>query len=82
MAAEALGWAVNQLALALNPSRVIRSGPLTLRGSSLLDPLRKRAREILQACGTEVPATMAEYVGASGAAGLALHEWKPTCSQK
>ncbi len=86
VAAEALGWAVSQLALALNPSRVILSGPLTLLGNSLLHPLQKRAREILQGCGTEVPAiensTMGEYIGAWGAAALALHEWKPTCSPK
>lgn len=82
VAAEALGWAVAQLALALNPSQVILAGPLTLLGETLLDPLRQRAEEILRAAGGSVPAilnsTMGEYSGAVGAAALAVDEWKPT----
>ena len=82
VAAEALGWAVAQLALALNPSQVILAGPLTLLGETLLDPLRQRAGEILRVAGGSVPAivnsTMGEYSGAVGAAALAVDEWKPT----
>jgi glucokinase len=82
VAAEALGWAVAQLALALNPSQVILAGPLTLLGETLLDPLRQRAEEILRNAGGNVPAivnsTMGEYSGAVGAAALAVDEWKPT----
>jgi glucokinase len=81
VAADALGWAVGQLALALNPSQVILAGPLTLLGETLLDPLRQRAEEILRAAGGSVPAivnsTMGEYSGAVGAAALAVDEWKP-----
>ena len=81
VAAEMLGWAVAQLALALNPERVILTGPLTLLGDTLLHPLRKRAETILQESAGEVPAivnsTMGEYSGALGAAALAVHEWKP-----
>jgi N-acetylglucosamine repressor len=81
VAAEALGWAVGQLTLAVAPSRVILAGPLTLLGDILLQPLRKRAEESLQAAGSDTPlivnSTMGEYSGALGAAALAVHEWKP-----
>ena len=81
VAAEALGWAVAQLALALNPANVILAGPLTLLGETLLDPLRQRAEEILRTASGNVPvivnSTMGEYSGAVGAAALAVDEWKP-----
>jgi glucokinase len=81
-AAEILGWAVADLALVLNPSRVILAGPLTVLGDTLLNPLRARAEQILGATGADVSAivnsTMGEYSGALGAAALAVHEWKPT----
>ena len=82
VAADALGWAVAQLALALNPSHVILAGPLTLLGETLLNPLRRRAEEILRTAGGSVPAiinsTMGEYSGAVGAAALAVDVWKPS----
>ena len=82
VAAELLGQAVAQLALALNPSKVIMAGPLTLLGDTLLHPLRARAEELLHASGANLPAivnsSMGEYSGALGAAALAVHEWKPT----
>jgi len=81
VAAEALGWAVAQLALALNPSQVILAGPLTLLGETLLEPLRLRAGEILRSADGSVPdivnTTLGEYSGAIGAAALAVDEWKP-----
>jgi len=81
VAAEMLGGAVGQLVLALNPSRVILAGPLTLLGDTLLNPMRVRVEEMLAASGVDVPAivhsTMGEYSGALGAAALAVHEWKP-----
>jgi len=80
-AAEILGWAVADLALALNPSRIILAGPLTVLGDTLLSPLRARAEEILGSSGAGVPrivnSTMGEFSGALGAAALAVHEWKP-----
>jgi N-acetylglucosamine repressor len=80
-AAEILGWAVADLALALNPSRIILAGPLTVLGDTLLNPLRGRAEQILGASGAGVPtivnSTMGEFSGALGAAALAVHEWKP-----
>lgn len=81
VAAESLGWAVSELSFALNPSRVILAGPLTLLGETMLQPLREGAQELLQESGADVPAivnsTMGEYSGALGAAALAVHEWKP-----
>ncbi|HVV00569.1 MAG TPA: ROK family transcriptional regulator [Verrucomicrobiae bacterium] len=81
VAAENLGGAVAHLSLALNPSRIILAGPLTLLGNLLLDPLRQTAEKLLIHSGGEVPmivnSTMGEYSGALGAAALAVHEWKP-----
>jgi glucokinase len=81
VAAEVLGWAVGELALALNPSHVILAGPLTLLGEIMLHPLRQRAEEVLEASEGEVPeivnSTMGEYSGALGAAALAVEDWKP-----
>jgi N-acetylglucosamine repressor len=81
MAAEMLGNAVAQLVLALNSSKVILAGPLTLLGDTFLQPLRARAEELLHASGAELPtivnSTMGEYSGALGAAALGVHEWKP-----
>jgi N-acetylglucosamine repressor len=81
VAAGALGWAVGELTLALNPSHVILAGPLTLLGEIMLRPLRDCAQEVLEESGADVPAivnsTMGEYSGALGAAALAVHEWKP-----
>lgn len=82
VAAHALGDAVAQLALALNPAQAILAGPLTLLGETMLQPLRKRAEEILRSAGANVPgivnSTMGEYSGALGAAALAVNEWRPT----
>ena len=80
-AAEQLGWAVGELSFALNPSRVILAGPLTLLGEIMLRPLREYAQDVLRESGADVPeiinSTMGEYSGALGAAALAVHEWKP-----
>ena len=81
VAAEVLGQAVSQLILALDPSRVILAGPLTLLGGTLLNPLKAKVESILKASDANAPlilnSTMGEYNGALGAAALAVHEWKP-----
>lgn len=81
VASRKLAWAVAQLALALNPSHVILAGPLTLLGDILLQPLRRRADEILNGSNASLPtiinSTMGEFSGAFGAAALAVHEWRP-----
>jgi glucokinase len=81
LAADVLGQAVAQLIFALNPSRVILAGPLTLLGGTMLNPLRARVQNLLRAYEADMPAivnsTMGEYNGALGAAALAVHQWKP-----
>ena len=80
-AAGMLGRAVSQLIFALNPSRVILAGPLTVLGDSLLEPLRASVKEMLRDYEADIPlilnSTMGEFNGALGAAALAVHQWKP-----
>jgi N-acetylglucosamine repressor len=80
-AAGALGWALGQLSLTIDPAKVILAGPLTALGEVFLRPLRNRVERVLQLSGTNSPeivcSTMGEFSGALGAAALALHEWKP-----
>lgn len=80
-AAGMLGQAISQIIFALNPSRVILAGPLTLLGDSLLEPLRASVKEILRDYEADIPvilnSTMGEFNGALGAAALAVHQWKP-----
>lgn len=81
VAARMLGHAVSHLVLALNSSKVIIAGPLTLLGDTMLHPLRLQAQDLLLATGAELPeivnSTMGEFSGALGAAALGVHEWKP-----
>lgn len=83
-AADVLGRAVGQLIFALNPSRVIFAGPLTLLGDTLLNPLRTRVETIMGSYEADIPkianSTMGEFNGALGAAALAVHQWKPARS--
>ena len=80
-AAAALGWAIGQLSLVVDPAKIVLAGPLTALGEMLLQPLRARVDRILRPSGTRSPeivnSTMGEFSGALGAAALALHEWKP-----
>lgn len=80
-AAAALGWAIGQLTLALDPAKIVLAGPLTALGEMFLQPLRTRVTQVLGAATTLSPeivnSTMGEFSGALGAAALALHEWKP-----
>ena len=80
-AAKCLGWAISHLLLAIDPAKIMLAGPLTTLGEHFLQPLRaatdsltppesKRTAEI-------VNSTMGEFIGALGAAALAVHEWKP-----
>ena len=82
--AEMLGRAVSHLIFALNPSKVILAGPLTLLGDSVLHPLRASVKAALRNYETDIPtilnSTMGEFNGALGAAALAVHQWKPARS--
>ena len=80
-AAGALGWAVGQLSLAVDPAKIVLAGPLTALGEMFLVPLRARVDQVLRPSGMRPPeivnSNMGEFSGALGAAALALHEWKP-----
>lgn len=80
-AANALGWAIGQLTLIVDPAKIVLAGPLTALGETLLQPMRLRVGQMLQPTGMQVPemvnSTMGEFSGALGAAALALHQWEP-----
>jgi glucokinase len=80
-AASAIGQAIGRLNLAVDPTKVIMAGPLTLLGDIFLRPLRNAVHKTVGDAGiTEVEvvnSTMGDYGGALGAAALALEEWKP-----
>ncbi len=80
-ATAALGAAIGQLALVLDPAKVIVAGPLTGLGEAFLEPLRLAAERELRASAQPAPeivhSSMGDFSGALGAAALALHEWKP-----
>jgi N-acetylglucosamine repressor len=85
-AAAALGWAIGQLALVIDPAKVVLAGPLTVLGDMFLEPLRARLKRVLETSSVSPPevvnSRMGEYSGALGAAALALHEWKPAMPAK
>jgi glucokinase len=79
--AKCLGWAVSQLLLAVDPVKIVLAGPLTTLGDQLLQPLRAVIESLTPAetrhTAQIVNSTMGEFIGALGAAALAVHEWKP-----
>lgn len=79
--AGALGWAIGQLSLVVDPKKVILAGPFTALGDAFLETVRARAGRLLKPSGLPPPeivaSTMGEFSGALGAAALALHAWKP-----
>jgi N-acetylglucosamine repressor len=80
--AKCLGWAVSQLLLVVDPVKIMLAGPLTMLGDHLLKPLRAVTEELKPAetrtTAEIVNSTMGEFIGALGAAALAVHEWKPS----
>ena len=80
-AANELGSALGNLALVVDPSKIILAGQLTPLGETFLNPVREAVTRTLRPSGLRFPeivnSTMGEYIGALGAAALALHEWKP-----
>jgi len=82
-AARVLGEAVADLSFALNPSKIILSGLVTLLGDVFCKRVNETVNSKLAPLGlsTEVVnSTMGEFCGALGAAALALHEWTPAMS--
>jgi predicted NBD/HSP70 family sugar kinase len=80
--AKCLGWAISQLLLTIDPVKIVLAGPLTLLGENLLRPIREVVDSLTPAeykrCAEITNSTMGEFIGALGAAALAVHEWKPT----
>jgi predicted NBD/HSP70 family sugar kinase len=80
-ASVAVGAAIAQFSLLLNPERVIVAGPLSELGDIFLQPIRDAAAEFLslpfETMPTIVASQLGAYAGAIGAAALAVHEWRP-----
>jgi predicted NBD/HSP70 family sugar kinase len=80
-AAEACGWVVGQLNLALNPGLIVVAGPLTALGDEFLSPLSGAVRRARPSWSSGMPrvegSRLGPYAGALGAAALAVQQWKP-----
>lgn len=80
-AAAALGAGLAPAVLMLDPQKVVLAGQLTPLGDTFLDPVRQAVAAEMAPSGLEPPpimnSTIGEFLGAVGAAALALHEWKP-----
>jgi len=85
-AASELGSALGNLTLAVDPLKIILAGQLTPLGETFLGPLRQAVARTLRPSGLRPPeivnSTLGEYIGALGAAALALHEWKPNRAEQ
>ncbi|MDO8539160.1 MAG: ROK family transcriptional regulator [Opitutaceae bacterium] len=79
--AKCLGWAISQLLLAVDPVKIMLAGPLTTLGDHLLQPLRAVIDSAIPSeprpTAEIINSTMGEFIGALGAAALAVHEWRP-----
>lgn len=80
-AAHACGTTLGQINLLLNPPLIIIAGPLSELEDAFMEPLRKALRSVAPAKHAAVPEVKAsllgKYVGALGAAALAVQQWKP-----
>jgi predicted NBD/HSP70 family sugar kinase len=72
------GWMVHQLALLLDPERLVIAGPL-VEGDIYLDALQRAATRLGgPALGVRVVrSTLGAFAGALGAAALAFQHWRP-----
>jgi N-acetylglucosamine repressor len=72
------GWIVHQLALLLDPERVVIAGPLA-EGAVYLDALRRATTRLAGSTLSSrvVRSTLGDFAGARGAAALAFHHWRP-----
>jgi len=77
-AAYTHGWVVHQLALLLDPERVIVAGPL-VKGTVYLEALKYATTRLAGASLSSrvVRSTLGDFAGARGAAALAFHNWRP-----
>jgi glucokinase len=80
-AADALGWAANQLGLLLDPALIILSGPFMELGIPFLKRIQNAAIRSDEARKFSFPpigySTLGELSGALGAAAQIVHYWVP-----
>lgn len=80
-ALDVLSDLVQQLVLHHNPARIILTGPLTGLGVRLPESVRSRLGELETYPAHELPeivnSRLGVYVGAMGAAALAIQNWRP-----
>jgi predicted NBD/HSP70 family sugar kinase len=80
-ALDVLSDLVQQLVLHHNPARIILTGPLIGLGARLPEAVRSRLSELESYPAHELPeivnSRLGVYVGAMGAAALAIQNWRP-----
>jgi N-acetylglucosamine repressor len=80
-AADALGWAAAQLAVLLDPQKILVAGPFVQFGPALLGRVRESVAAQTSLRHMAAPETdfsdLGDYSGAIGAAGMVLKNWAP-----
>ncbi len=80
-AAQAVGRAISQLSLLLNPKKVIIAGPLAALPDTFIKPIAEIVHQLVPSQHVQPPQIVGSqfgvYGGALGAAALAVHRWKP-----
>jgi N-acetylglucosamine repressor len=81
-AADALGWAIGQIDVMLDPGKIILSGRFAELGDPFIGRIRRAASEQVQeqhlACTPEIVASeLGEFSGALGAAAQIVQYWTP-----
>lgn len=81
-AATAIAAALVPITLLLNPSRIIVAGPLASLGGSFTQPLVAATQSQLPDFHATLPeivmSQLGDFVGALGAAALAVNQWQPS----
>ncbi|QGJ69945.1 Hypothetical protein PBC10988_16340 [Planctomycetales bacterium 10988] len=80
-AAVAVGRAVAQMTLLIDPEMIIVAGPIANTNDAFLAPLRDTIEHLLPPMHAQMPkvvvSELGDLVGALGAAALAVHAWQP-----
>ncbi|MGE4488894.1 MAG: ROK family protein [Kiritimatiellales bacterium] len=80
-AADALGWLAGQIAVLLDPEKIIFSGAFMLLGKPFLDRIREAISEHVHLRHVKCPelaaSELGEFNGALGAAAQIVHHWTP-----
>ena len=79
--AQAIGRAITQVSLVVNPELVILCGPLAVLDDAFIAPVQEMVNDLIRPHRREVPSIVASKLGplagALGAATLAIEGWKP-----